>query len=393
MMDASSRLPDRARWPGLLALVVLLGACGQAHVVQREPDYGASPRAAPASRHADHGEVEVIRGDTLYAIAFRNGMDFRDLAAINGIEPPYTIYVGQVLKLRGGHAHVPTSAQPVVQAPPHPVRVVPPASTAPAPRPVRPVPQPSANPVATTPASTASPPAPTPFETVPAESAKPDAVPPAQTVPASTQPAAIPPIPTPQPPRVATATVPSQPMPPRVQAPPVPVQPTPTQPAQVAPTPAPRIAPTPTPTPAPAVVRTPSAAILPADVATVGGVRWRWPAKGTLLDRFMAGDATKQGVDIGGNAGDPVFAASDGVVVYSGSGLVGYGELIIIKHSDEWLSAYGHNRKRLVQEGQRVKAGQPIAEMGNSGAPRDELHFEIRRNGKPVDPLQYLPQK
>ncbi len=143
--------------------------------------------------------------------------------------------------------------------------------------------------------------------------------------------------------------------------------------------------------PGPAVVPTPSAAILPADVATVGGVHWRWPARGNLLDRFMAGDATKQGIDIGGNAGEPVVAASDGVVVYSGSGLVGYGELVIIKHSDEWLSAYGHNRKRLVQEGQRVKAGQPIAEMGSTGAPRDELHFEIRRNGRPVDPLQFLP--
>ena len=85
-------------------------------------------------------------------------------------------------------------------------------------------------------------------------------------------------------------------------------------------------------------------------------------------------------------------AAGDGVVVYSGSGLVGYGELIIVKHNDAWLSAYGHNRKRLVNEGQLVKAGQQIAEMGHSGAARDMLHFEIRYNGKPVDPLQYLPQ-
>ena len=113
--------------------------------------------------------------------------------------------------------------------------------------------------------------------------------------------------------------------------------------------------------------------------------------EGALLERFAAGDATRQGIDIAGNAGEPVLAASDGVVVYSGSGLVGYGELVIIKHSDEWLSAYGHNRKRLVAEGQRVKAGEPIAEMGSTGAPRDELHFEIRRNGRPVDPLQYLP--
>ena len=133
--------------------------------------------------------------------------------------------------------------------------------------------------------------------------------------------------------------------------------------------------------------------MIPSVSAPIGGLVWRWPAKGSVIDRFMAGDATHQGVDIAGNAGDPVLSAADGVVVYSGSGLVGYGELIIIKHSDEWLSAYGHNRKRLVQEGQRVKGGQQIAEMGRSGANRDMLHFEIRRNGRPVDPQQYLPQR
>ena len=131
--------------------------------------------------------------------------------------------------------------------------------------------------------------------------------------------------------------------------------------------------------------------MIPSVSAPIGGLAWRWPVKGSVIDRFMAGDATRQGVDIAGNAGDPVLASADGVVVYSGSGLVGYGELIIIKHSDEWLSAYGHNRKRLVQEGQRVKGGQQIAEMGRSGATRDMLHFEIRRNGRPVDPQQYLP--
>ena len=96
---------------------------------------------------------------------------------------------------------------------------------------------------------------------------------------------------------------------------------------------------------------------------------------------------------IGGEAGHPVRAAGAGVVVYSGSGLIGYGELVIIKHSDEWLSAYAHNRKRLVAEGARVKAGDTIAEMGHSGANRDMLHFEIRRNGKPVDPLALLPRE
>ena len=120
---------------------------------------------------------------------------------------------------------------------------------------------------------------------------------------------------------------------------------------------------------------------------------WRWPVDGPLLGTFLAGEPTRQGIDIGGREGEPVRSAADGVVVYSGSGLVGYGELIIVKHDEQWLSAYGHNRKRLVDEGQAVKAGQQIAELGHSGAARDMLHFEIRFNGKPVDPLRYLPKR
>ena len=120
---------------------------------------------------------------------------------------------------------------------------------------------------------------------------------------------------------------------------------------------------------------------------------WRWPTDGELIARFVSGDPTRQGIDVAGTGGQAVRAAADGVVVYSGSGLVGYGELIIVKHSEQWLSAYGHNRARLVNEGSLVKAGQQIAEMGRSGAARDMLHFEIRYNGKPVDPLQYLPKR
>nr|WP_133499885.1 peptidoglycan DD-metalloendopeptidase family protein [Lysobacter terrigena] len=123
------------------------------------------------------------------------------------------------------------------------------------------------------------------------------------------------------------------------------------------------------------------------------GFAWRWPAEGALVSRYVPGEPTKQGIDIGGKEGSPVRAAADGTVVYSGAGLVGYGELVIIKHNEQWLSAYGHNRKRLVNEGQLVKAGDAIAEMGHRGAPRDMLHFEIRYAGKPVDPLLYLPAK
>ncbi|MBZ0087405.1 MAG: peptidoglycan DD-metalloendopeptidase family protein [Thermomonas sp.] len=139
-------------------------------------------------------------------------------------------------------------------------------------------------------------------------------------------------------------------------------------------------------TPAPASTRAPEAPI-------AGAPAWRWPTDGSVLSGFAAGDPTRQGVDIGGREGQPVRAAADGVVVYSGSGLVGYGELVIIKHNDQWLTAYGHNRARLVNEGTRVKAGDPIAEMGHSGAARDMLHFEIRYDGKPVDPQAYLPRR
>ncbi|GAB2512782.1 peptidoglycan DD-metalloendopeptidase family protein [Lysobacter humi (ex Lee et al. 2017)] len=123
------------------------------------------------------------------------------------------------------------------------------------------------------------------------------------------------------------------------------------------------------------------------------GFAWRWPADGALVGRFIGGDPTKQGIDIAGAAGASVRAAADGTVVYSGAGLVGYGELVIIKHAGNWLSAYGHNRRRLVNEGQLVKAGDQIAEMGRSGAPRDMLHFEIRYNGRPIDPMLYLPPR
>lgn len=122
-------------------------------------------------------------------------------------------------------------------------------------------------------------------------------------------------------------------------------------------------------------------------------IDWRWPTEGQMIGRYVNGDPTKQGIDIAGSGGQTVRAAADGVVVYSGSGLVGYGELIIVKHNEQWLSAYGHNRSRLVNEGQIVKSGQQIAEMGRSGAARDMLHFEIRYNGKPLDPLAYLPRR
>ena len=122
-----------------------------------------------------------------------------------------------------------------------------------------------------------------------------------------------------------------------------------------------------------------------------GGVSWRWPGDGKVVGTFIAGDQIRQGIDIAGKSGDAVRAAADGEVVYSGNGLLGYGELIIIKHNANFLSAYGHNRTRLVKEGDKVKGGQQIAELGSSATAREELHFEIRKNGKPVNPLDFLP--
>ena len=121
-------------------------------------------------------------------------------------------------------------------------------------------------------------------------------------------------------------------------------------------------------------------------------VEWGWPAVGTLLAYFDEARGIK-GLSIGGKAGDPVLAAADGRVVYAGSGLRGYGNLVIVKHNSTFLSAYAHNQTLLVKEDQAVRRGQKIAEMGSSDADRVKLHFEIRRQGKPVDPVKWLPAR
>lgn len=128
-----------------------------------------------------------------------------------------------------------------------------------------------------------------------------------------------------------------------------------------------------------------------AKVKTAGGpVRWRWPARGKLVGRYSRW-GTNKGIDIEAKSGAPVLAAAEGVVVYAGNGLIGYGNLVIIKHNATYLSAYAHNKKILVQEQKKVKAGDKIAEIGSTGSKKSKLHFEIRKDGKPVDPLRYLP--
>lgn len=285
---------------------------------------------ATSSAPAPGGSYQVQKGDTLYSIAFRNKVDFRDLASWNGIASPYTIWPGQEL-----HLSAPAASKPAPEAP-HQAPVVA-AATPPG-----------------HPASTPPPPATQPgIQGVNEAEAKP----PVEPAPATTTNTPV-----------VVAGKPAESVVP------------PPQPAAPANTP-------------PPPVENPSAAtpiVATGATRNAGGITWRWPADGSLIKKFASGDAIP-GIEIAGKNGDPVRAAADGVVVYSGNGLVGYGELVIIKHSDSFLSAYGHNRKRLVKEGEKVKGGQVVAEMGSTGASRDELQFQIRRDGNPVDPLQYLP--
>ena len=139
-------------------------------------------------------------------------------------------------------------------------------------------------------------------------------------------------------------------------------------------------APTPTPAPTPASVASPDHEIA-----------WIWPVNGELLAGFD--ELKNKGLDIGGKAGTPILASADGRVVYAGAGLRGYGNLIILKHNNTYLTAYAHNQALLVKEDQTVRKGQKIAEMGNSDSDRVKLHFEVRRQGKPVDPAKYLPAR
>ena len=125
---------------------------------------------------------------------------------------------------------------------------------------------------------------------------------------------------------------------------------------------------------------------------TVSGVSWTWPAQGKVVKQFSLAEHGNKGIDIAGTRGQQILAASDGQVVYAGNALRGYGNLIIINHANEFLSAYAHNDVLLVKEGQRVKRGQQIAKMGSTDASFVGLHFEIRYRGQSVNPIKYLPQ-
>lgn len=280
-----------------IIMMVALTACGQSKVMAPIGQYEDSPRRvistpAPAPSAAPN-RYTVKSGDTLYSISFRYGMDYRDVARLNGIRSPFTIYVGQQLKFSG------------------------------------------------TPTRTAAAPARTPQQqTQPSRPAVQPSRPATQTQPSTQQQAA-------PPPQAQPATPPSQ-------------------------------------------VRQ-AAAPLPMGTQDFA---WRWPTKGPVLSTYSESSPGRKGINIGGTAGQNVIAAAPGRVVYSGDGLPRYGNLLIIKHNDVYLSAYAHNASLLVKEGDAVEAGQRIATLGRTGSSqRDQLHFEIRRNGKPVDPMRFLPKQ
>ena len=143
--------------------------------------------------------------------------------------------------------------------------------------------------------------------------------------------------------------------------------------------------------PVPAVTPAPPASPAPPAVSGDDDVPWGWPTQGNATVLAGFDEVKNKGLDIAGKAGDPVLASADGRVVYAGAGLRGYGNLIILKHNNTYLTAYAHNQTLLVKEDNSVRKGQKIAEMGSSDADRVKLHFEIRRQGKPVDPSKYLP--
>ncbi|WP_456380025.1 peptidoglycan DD-metalloendopeptidase family protein [Thiolapillus sp.] len=259
----------------LLLMTVVMGGCASqgTSTGHRQQSKARPPVKKPA------GTYRVRKGDSLYSIAWRAGLDYQTVARWNGLRTPYTIYPGQLIRLSPPKS----SRRPYVAPEKTPKKTAPP----------------------------------------PGNNKKPVA-------------------------RVAPKK-PSQPV----------AKPTKTK-------------------------KTPPAGS--------GKLYWQWPTKGRILSRYSSAEASRSGIKIGGKPGQKVLAAEAGEVVYVGSGLIGYGQLIIIKHNKKYLSAYGHNSNLLVKEGDVVKRGQHISNMGITNQGSALLYFEVRRYGKPVDPLLYLPR-
>lgn len=272
-------------------------------------------------------EYIVQPGDTLYSIGFKNQLDYHDLAAWNGIGADYLIRPGRLLRL----------APPPGQAVAAHIEGVQTQALGAGSAPL---------PAVTTPQAIS---APTPLM-IPAAPALPQPTTPAPTALPAQAPMSIP--------------------------------------SGIASTPAPAAPGTPLSIPAAGATPATTVAMASRPVASASG--FRWPTLGTVIGHFAPAVGAK-GIDIAGELGQPVTAAAAGKVVYSGSALKGYGELVILKHDETTLTAYAHNRRRLVKEGDTVAAGETIAELGIGPEQQPILHFEVREHGKPVDPMRYLP--
>lgn len=347
------------------AMPVIMAGCASskspAQVVERaQPAKKSPPPRVVRPREPDwRPSTHVVeRGDTLHAIALAYGYDYREIAELNGIGPPYLIRIGQELKLPGGTG----AAQPGVAG----------ATAQPAPgvAVTAPLRQPGA--IEGKPLTAA--------DSRPVTKTQPKALKLPYSPEALTQIAEL--ERDQDQPERAPAKVAEAPAVVRIEPKSEPVKPE-TAKAE---------------TPKPKGVSEDNKPLTSgdarADVATEADeetLEWVWPASGKIVAGFSEGGA--KGVDIGGRSGQPVIAAAPGKVVYSGNNLRGYGNLVIIKHNKTYLSAYAHNSLVVVKEGQSVSRGQKIAEMGKTDADSVKLHFEIRRFGKPVDPLKYLPEK
>lgn len=333
------------------AIAVLAGCAARrpAPVVDRLPPPEAKPAAPPAAQAvpARPDTHTVKRGETLYSIALEYGVDWRDLAAWNQLSDPTRLRLGQTLVLRSPGAAA-VAEGPAVASP-----VAPSAPIVARPLGTEPGAAPPAAPVAIAPGPGAAPsPGPGVLRTEPK----------GVRLPYSDENLAA----------LQRSDAARSGIAPKPDAPPAAPAPKPDATAKVEPAPS----------PAPA---------RPAPDPGAAQIDWSWPAGGKVTGSFNGG--TNKGIDIGGRVGDPVYASAAGVVQYVGEGIPSLGKLVIIKHSDTYLSAYAHNSETLVKESQKVAKGQQIARMGTTGTDSPKLHFEIRRQGVPLDPLQYLPAR
>lgn len=354
-----------------IALAVA-GCANQEYVTPQVRDLSVSRESSSA------GHYTVEPGDTLYGIAWRHDMDYRDLARLNQVGPPYNIEPGQELRLNDGAAAVAPQPQAAEQTGGE-VATATALGGQPSGQTTDDWLLPDEQAIERNRRLTAEPldgTGPTPSETALASAENVAPTPPP-----------VPPL-DPQPERQA-------------QTEPEPKEPEPQQVPEPEPQQAPEPEPEPQTQPEPQADAGTQVAGEPErqperDTRTytpVAEVPWEWPADGELVGRFSEGGSITAGIDIAGQKGQPVRAAGPGIVVFAGGGVRGYGNLILLKHNDQFLSAYAHNDALQVTENDVVEAGQVIASMGDSDAESVRLHFEVRKDGQPQDPLEFLPQR